>query len=203
MALKFTDQREQKYNSLARAATKALRGIVEHRVFERGKEYYREGAVREWQLDAREKRVLEVTGTVEGSDIYDAQINFDLFNRTITNADCSCPYEFGCKHIAALGLHLAAFFDAYENDSGSKKPDSAHKLRDALFNFAQNNAVKDATFTGVTGKTARSILEDNKSDHIWLEAELSRLGIPTALLEETLALVCSGAPLPPSHTSHE
>jgi len=71
--------------------------------FQRGQEYYRGGAV-----GVLVRRGDTVYAEVEGSQYepYQVQITFDQAG--ITDADCSCPYDWGgwCKHLVAAALAM-------------------------------------------------------------------------------------------------
>jgi uncharacterized Zn finger protein len=79
----------------------AIRQYVTAQSFQRGQDYYRQGAV--ISLVQRED---ELQAQVEGSQYtpYQVRITFDAGG--ITGAICSCPYDWGgwCKHIVATLL---------------------------------------------------------------------------------------------------
>jgi uncharacterized Zn finger protein len=84
------------FSSISEAAIK--RNTISES-FSRGKEYYRQGAVS--SLVVRGQTLI---AEVEGSELYDVQIEFNA--NTILEAECSCPYDWGgwCKHIVAALL---------------------------------------------------------------------------------------------------
>ncbi|MEA2054872.1 MAG: SWIM zinc finger family protein [Candidatus Thermoplasmatota archaeon] len=71
-------------------------GMCDERIFCRGEDYYKRGFVRE---------LIEVDGIIHakviGTYIYDVEIKE---KDGIMEADCSCPFEGFCKHIAAVLL---------------------------------------------------------------------------------------------------
>ena len=71
--------------------------------FERGQDYHQGGAV-----GALVQRGDTIQADVEGSQFepYRVQITFDQAG--ITDADCSCPYDWGgwCKHLVAAALAI-------------------------------------------------------------------------------------------------
>jgi uncharacterized Zn finger protein len=69
--------------------------------FERGRDYYIDGAVLE--IARRENRL---TAEVEGSSYEPYQVTIALGQRGIEKAYCTCPYDWGgdCKHIVAVLL---------------------------------------------------------------------------------------------------
>jgi uncharacterized Zn finger protein len=88
--------------ALAGVLTEAkLRRKADARSWQLGEEYLAAGAVME--LEASEGRV---TGKVQGSSLYPAQLS--LNSRSDLDYDCNCPYHQDtgvfCKHLVALGL---------------------------------------------------------------------------------------------------
>ncbi|MFC1717619.1 SWIM zinc finger domain-containing protein, partial [Candidatus Poribacteria bacterium] len=69
--------------------------------FDRGYEYYRDGAVLEIEF-----RGNQVAAEVEGSDYDPYQVSISLSEHGIEYAACTCPYDWGgdCKHIVAVLL---------------------------------------------------------------------------------------------------
>src|SRR3954465_1332081 len=82
----------------------AIRARASRESFERGRDYWRHGAVSELI-----KRGNELTAEVQGSDItpYRVAVRFD--DAGVVDARCTCPYDWGgfCKHIVAALLKLA------------------------------------------------------------------------------------------------
>jgi uncharacterized Zn finger protein len=79
----------------------ALRQHATHKSFDRGTDYYQQGAVIE--ISQRGNCIYaEVGGTEEMSYF----INLEFNDKSITIADCTCPYDYGgwCKHLVAVGL---------------------------------------------------------------------------------------------------
>lgn len=72
--------------------------LFDGQYLERGREYYKEGAV---------KNVLKegnnVTANVQGNELY--RISIDLKSEEM---ECSCPCDFNCKHMAAVLYSLRA-----------------------------------------------------------------------------------------------
>lgn len=69
--------------------------LVPRGVFERGREYYEDGAVRAMRRQGR-----SVEAEVRGGDRYLTRIDLD----PPFDSACTCPYEGTCKHVVALGL---------------------------------------------------------------------------------------------------
>ena len=82
----------------------AIRALATREVFERGREYWRSGAV-----SGLVKRGDEVTAEVEGSEIAPYRVTIRLHDGGVAEARCTCPYDWGgyCKHIVAALLKLA------------------------------------------------------------------------------------------------
>ena len=91
------------------------------KILERGKDYFRGGAVQELEIDEE-----EISAVVEGTDEY--QVTISLSDGGIDEMDCSCPYAEEhecCKHMAAV---LYAYEDALKNRKGKTQPDKNEKL---------------------------------------------------------------------------
>jgi len=88
-------------NSLPKLTEAAIRGRATDTSFERGYDYYRDGAVLE--VARRGNRLL---AEVEGSSYEPYQVSITLSEHGIVDADCTCPYDWGgdCKHIVAVLL---------------------------------------------------------------------------------------------------
>lgn len=69
--------------------------------FERGRDYYRSGAVVNLQ-----KRENNLRAQVEGSRYEPYEVTVELSEGGLVEADCTCPYDLGgyCKHIVAALL---------------------------------------------------------------------------------------------------
>ncbi|HEX8846588.1 MAG TPA: SWIM zinc finger family protein [Pyrinomonadaceae bacterium] len=69
--------------------------------FERGKNYYRNGAV-----FGAVRQGIELRAQCEGSDYEPYQVSATLTESGIIETSCTCPYDYGgiCKHIVALLL---------------------------------------------------------------------------------------------------
>jgi uncharacterized Zn finger protein len=82
--------------------TEALvRGLANDKSFERGKSYYRDGAVLQTV-----RQGMELRGECAGSEYEPYEISVTLAAQGIKDASCTCPYEYGgiCKHTVALLL---------------------------------------------------------------------------------------------------
>jgi uncharacterized Zn finger protein len=88
-------------NTLPRLTETDIRDRATDSSFERGRDYYMDGAVLE--IVRRENRL---TAEVEGSSYDPYQVTITLGQRGIENAYCTCPYDWGgdCKHIVAVLL---------------------------------------------------------------------------------------------------
>ena len=69
--------------------------------FERGEDYYQSGAVGRLQ-----QRGNTLQAEVEGSEVEPYVVCLTFDDSGVTDADCSCPYDYGgwCKHIVATAL---------------------------------------------------------------------------------------------------
>jgi uncharacterized Zn finger protein len=128
----------------------AIRARASRESFERGRDYWRHGAVSELI-----KRGNELTAEVQGSDItpYRVAVRFD--DAGVVDARCTCPYDWGgfCKHIVATLLKLA-----HEPGAVEERPPVRDRLnaldRDRLIALIVKRLDRDPDFAG------------------WIEAEL-------------------------------
>jgi uncharacterized Zn finger protein len=79
----------------------ALREYATHKSFDRGIDYYQQGAVIE--ISQRGNCIHAEVGGTESMSYF---INLEFNDKSITIADCTCPYDYGgwCKHLVAVGL---------------------------------------------------------------------------------------------------
>ncbi|OHA15450.1 MAG: hypothetical protein A3H57_02725 [Candidatus Taylorbacteria bacterium RIFCSPLOWO2_02_FULL_43_11] len=100
---------------------KTLRPFFERHIFKRGEEYFFSRRVGELSVLGRdEQECIQVGAVVEGSQEYEASLQFSLTNGTFTDFECTCPYDYNCKHSAALGLAFIEKFVNNELDLNSK-----------------------------------------------------------------------------------
>ncbi|WP_046863644.1 SWIM zinc finger family protein [Microvirga massiliensis] len=87
----------------------SIRALATRESFERGRDYWRRGAV-----STLVRRGDELTGEVEGSEIEPYHVTIRLYEGGVTNARCTCLYDWGgyCKHIVAALLKFAKDPDA-------------------------------------------------------------------------------------------
>jgi uncharacterized Zn finger protein len=78
-----------------------IRALATNKVFERGREYYNEGAV-----SATTREGMELRGQCQGSDPEPYVVRVTLDKKGVADTDCDCPYEYEgvCKHTVALLL---------------------------------------------------------------------------------------------------
>ena len=88
-------------DSLPKLTEAAIRARATNASFERGYDYYRDGAVLEIA-----RRGNQLLAEVEGSDYDPYQVSITLNEYGIVDAKCTCPYDWGgdCKHIVAVLL---------------------------------------------------------------------------------------------------
>src|SRR5438105_4125023 len=86
---------------LPRLTEAQVRALANDKSFERGKSYYRDGAVSETT-----RQGMELRGECAGSEVEPYEISVTLAARGIADTSCTCPYEYGgiCKHTVALLL---------------------------------------------------------------------------------------------------
>jgi uncharacterized Zn finger protein len=78
-----------------------IRNLASESSFERGQNYYRDGAVLE-----PVRQEMELRAQCEGSDYEPYQVSAMLGKGGIAETSCTCPYDYGgiCKHIVAVLL---------------------------------------------------------------------------------------------------
>lgn len=86
---------------LPRLTENHIRNLASGSSFERGENYYRDGAV-----FGAVRQGMELRAQCEGSDYEPYQVSATLTESGITETSCTCPYDYGgiCKHIVALLL---------------------------------------------------------------------------------------------------
>lgn len=89
---------------IARLSKPFIRQHASSQSFERGEEYYRHNAVNNLV-----ERGNQITAEVEGSNYEPYIISISFDEGGVTDANCSCPYDWGgwCKHIVAVLLTCA------------------------------------------------------------------------------------------------
>ena len=78
-----------------------IRNLARGSSFERGQNYYRDGAI-----FGAVRQGLELRAQCEGSDYEPYQVSVTLTESGIAETFCTCPYDYGgiCKHLVALLL---------------------------------------------------------------------------------------------------
>lgn len=109
-------------DSFPKLTEAAIRARASGTSFERGYDYYRDGAVLE--IVRRGSRLL---AEVEGSDYDPYRVSITLSEYGIIDADCTCPYDWGgnCKHIVAV---LLAYM--YSSEEIEERPTIEAMLND-------------------------------------------------------------------------
>jgi hypothetical protein len=80
----------------------SLKQYVSDTIYQRGKEYYEDDLIENVEHECPDKWSCEI----EGSDIYDVEV--ELNGDEIINWNCDCPYDYGdmCKHVVAFLLYI-------------------------------------------------------------------------------------------------
>lgn len=86
---------------LPRLTEAYIRNLASESSFERGQNYYHDGAILE-----PVRQEMELRARCEGSDYEPYQVSARLTKGGIAETSCTCPYDYGgiCKHIVALLL---------------------------------------------------------------------------------------------------
>ncbi len=80
---------------------RAVRALADSRSFDRGKQYFHDGAVSDLI-----QRGGTLSARVHGNDYQPYEVTIELDGDAVAGAQCSCPYDWGgpCKHIVAVML---------------------------------------------------------------------------------------------------
>ena len=84
-----------------------LEKLFEPEIYARGIEYFQSGLAINCDIDFLENGLLEIYGTISGSEEYLASIALDCQNKKIVDYSCDCPCTYPCKHAVALGFKYA------------------------------------------------------------------------------------------------
>src|SRR5436305_14772897 len=86
---------------LPRFTETMVRALANDKSFERGKDYYRGGAISETM-----RQGMQLRGECTGSEVEPYEISVTFNAKGIADTSCTCPYEYGgiCKHTVALLL---------------------------------------------------------------------------------------------------
>ena len=86
---------------LPRLTEAHIRNLASESSFERGTNYYHDGAILE-----PIRQEMELRAQCEGSDYEPYQVSVKLAKSGIAETSCTCPYDYGgiCKHLVALLL---------------------------------------------------------------------------------------------------
>lgn len=150
--------------------------MIDQTIVQRGKAYYRKGAVIDLEQDGNEWRAR-----VAGTDEYDVQLKIE--DGSLTTFVCSCPYDLGqfCKHQVAV---LFAIRDGHDvppprarkprrqassqpaqrvisthYDSPLTKTEVRSALRNALRQHSDRDGFLDYWYTGTAAAAAMQVLE--------------------------------------------
>ncbi len=103
--------------------------LFDSHIFSRGEEYFEEGLVDSIELLDNNT----IIGVVLGNDRYKVTISLDSGEDII--CDCTCPYEFNCKHAVALLLNWISL----KKNSNKDKDDS----QDIYINKPGNETIEN------------------------------------------------------------
>lgn len=111
---------------LPRLTIDLIKASCSDRSFERGEEYYRNGAIiRPIRHLSEEYPGVILTAECEGTSDQNYRVSAFLTENGISDADCSCPYDWGgyCKHIVALLLVYLNEKEKFSRDEEEALPD--------------------------------------------------------------------------------
>lgn len=140
-----------------------LKDIAGSKVFYRGQAYFDQGSVGKIRISAiGNSDKIKIRAIVEGGDLYDTSILFNLKTNTFTRPDCDCPYDWGdCKHGVALGLKFIAHYG---------------KLAKRMDDFADVSEVREALTGSVVkrrGSTHTATIIDGTDEEYGKDEEYS------------------------------
>lgn len=137
----------------------------------RGKRFYREGRVRQINLDRKKK---EINAVVRGdTGIYDVKIRIENDGSgeedDYIDAECSCPYGYGCKHIVAtlykwIELNGGASNSVKQIKSGRVEKDFVKRMLQQIKDRSEKEKILNAYEIVKAGKA--EIKAINKRDII-------------------------------------
>ncbi len=86
--------------------TEKLRSFFGGVMFHRGREYFEQKLVKKIHIEQTHTlEKLLIQGRVQGSNLYQTSLKFNLQTGQFSQSRCSCPYDWTtCKHGAAVGL---------------------------------------------------------------------------------------------------
>ncbi|MDR3293955.1 MAG: SWIM zinc finger family protein, partial [Clostridiales bacterium] len=101
--------------------------LIEDKIVQRGRDYYKKGAVKNLELADEIAGVSSFCADVEGSEIY--EVTAELSDEgEIISSECTCPYDMGefCKHEVAVFYALS---DQFSLAKDLKKPKKKSKAK--------------------------------------------------------------------------
>lgn len=101
------------------------------RVLERGENYFFDDAVRSMKWDGK-----TITATVSGTETY--KVKIDVSDGVVGEMRCDCPYEYYCKHMAAV--LFAASEDDFPGPDGSRQTAAGPSLDEAIQSLSASDA---------------------------------------------------------------
>ena len=94
-----------------------LKNLAGQTIYQRGVSYFRMGAVERIHAVCRDDAdIIIISGEVSGAEDYQTELVFDMEKDEFSGLECSCPYEFICKHAVALGLAFTEMYEECEDD---------------------------------------------------------------------------------------
>ncbi|HED36654.1 MAG TPA: hypothetical protein ENI76_00160, partial [Ignavibacteria bacterium] len=117
------------------ALRKNLRSAVRDTIYKRGLDYYSSGRVEGVEVsNIKYSPVVKIDGNVFGTEKYLAYVAFNTAKNEFVDMDCSCPYDFACKHSTAVALKFidkyVSFLDAGGYYKKGIKPETINEMKD-------------------------------------------------------------------------
>ncbi len=92
-----------------------LKNMVGNIIYQRGERYFKDGLVYSINIQTNNNSInkIEITAEVSGTQDYEVSLHFNFKNHTFSMTDCNCPYQYFCKHVAALGLEFTKLYGEF------------------------------------------------------------------------------------------
>jgi len=111
-------------DSIKEITEEDIEELFDGRIFSRGEEYFQEGLVDSVEMIDNNT----IMGIVLGNDRYEVTISLDSEEDII--CDCTCPYDFNCKHAVALLLQWISVKKNFNKNKTYLKDQSVNKTEE-------------------------------------------------------------------------
>jgi uncharacterized Zn finger protein len=119
---------------------KAISDNFDNGAYSRGFRYYTEQRVVSYDIYSESDKIT-IHSKVEGTEIYEQEIELSNFDDLYIESDCSCPVGYNCKHAVAVLFQLLS--NTMSQSSTSKPQDQAKMWLDEFMQVHQQNKVDE------------------------------------------------------------